>query len=164
MLENGSSQRLYVFGHHKIALFKPRKCARCGKESKRRPWPCANPDGWVLSCLPNQTDDVAANSLADAHTLRRGAPFIKFTRLQDRSPQFLEQSPLGRFPLRHELRQFVFVFHRRIAHTNFYKETVFLGLRERIRALMLDGVLRRKNDEDRRQSAGLAINRHLPFL
>ena len=53
---------------------------------------------------------------------------------------------------------------RRIADADPQQEPVELRLGQRIRALVLDRVLRREDDERRLEQARLALDRHLPLL
>ena len=62
------------------------------------------------------------------------------------------------------LRELKFVFALGGGHRNLEKKAVLLCFWKRIRALMLDGVLRCEHHEHRRQRAALAIDRYLPLL
>jgi len=56
------------------------------------------------------------------------------------------------------------VLTARVADADAHQEAVELRLRKRIRALVLDRVLRREHDEGSRQQPRLALGRHLALL
>src|SRR5580658_6848768 len=118
----------------------------------------------MLSGLSSQAYDITADGFANAHMRCSGSQLFEFAGLQNWHAQVLVQPSLRCIADCHESRQLVFVVRCWVVHANFYEKAIFLGLRERIRALMLDWILRCKDDKDRGERAGLAIDRHLALL
>ena len=112
---------------------------------------------------PHDCRDVFHHAFAHCHALHRAA-----TRFQTRGVGHSLQTGVGQC-VRIEAavnarQQCTFLFLIRIIHQHFQRKTVELRFGQRIRAFVINRVLRGENGKHRRQNVRLAVDRRAAFL
>jgi hypothetical protein len=150
--EHRVRQALHVVRPHVVAAVDRRVRARRAEQRERRARAGAEVERVVLARRATEPDDVARDLVLDVHRGERGREAHELGGVHDgrqrvegrallEAPQHLDLAILGR-----------------IADLEAHEEAVELRLRQRERALELDRVLRREDDERRRQPARVALD------
>ena len=111
-----------------------------------------------MSRRVNKIHDIFADLLLHVDDVRQLAQTLHVVRRQHGFHLRLRRDG------RHAVQNLQFVRFRRIIHFQFEHETVHLRLRQRIRAFLLDRILRRQHHERIVQFERAVADRHLPFL
>ena len=148
--------RLDVLGRHVVAAVEHRLPA--GQGDEREPAARARPDGH-LGVLPgrvDQRDDVGQDRRLHRHPVqarphRQHGPVVDHRPQGRRRPGLLDPSA----------QQLLLVRDVEVAQRHPQQEAVELGLRQGVRPLVLDRVVRREHDEGPGERPGLAVAGHL---
>ena len=163
MAKRRRQQRLDMVRSHEVMAVEGRKGAGRQHQEHLRAGACAKGDLGSGARGRRQVDDIAPDLFVQHH--RRN---LRPARVDVRRPQRRLDAGLhgiaeldARLPPAQDLH---LVGRRRVVETHLEEEAVLLGLGQRIRALVLDRVLRGHDEKRSRQRQLLSLERHPALL